>query len=153
MARRFFVILAVLFLGIAGIPAQGAAEAYGNADTKGNTMVSMRFAEEEILIELYDNPTAGDLLGMLPLTLTFEDYASTEKITYLPRKLSLEEAPEGYEPSSGDFALYAPWGNVALFYRDFSYSRGIVPLGRVVSGLEKLHTLSSPFTAELTVKD
>jgi hypothetical protein len=48
---------------------------------------------------------------------------------------------DGFEPSAGDIAFYAPWGNLAVFYRGFRYSPGLVSLGRIDSGLE---TLSRP---------
>ncbi|HET7458862.1 MAG TPA: cyclophilin-like fold protein [Gemmatimonadaceae bacterium] len=37
---------------------------------------------------LDDTEAARDFASLLPLTLTLEDYASTEKIADLPRKLS-----------------------------------------------------------------
>ena len=79
---------------------------------------------------LHDNPTANDFLSLLPLTVTLEDYAATEKITYLPRKLATAGSPEGSKPAVGDIAYYAPWGNLALFYKEAAYARGLVPLGR-----------------------
>jgi hypothetical protein len=42
--------------------------------------------------------------------------------------------PAGYDPSVGELTLYAPWGNLAFFYRDHGYARGLVPLGTIVSG-------------------
>jgi hypothetical protein len=87
---------------------------------------------------LNDSKAAQDFAAMLPLTLTLEDYNGTEKISDLSRKLSLEGAPAGFEPSAGDIAFYAPWGNLALFYRDFHYSSGLVSLGRIEAGSEAL---------------
>ena len=87
---------------------------------------------------LLDNATARDFLSLLPITLTFEDYATTEKIAYPPRKLSTVGAPAGSDPSVGDIAYYAPWGNLAIFYKDFGYSKGLVKLGRIDSGIEAL---------------
>jgi hypothetical protein len=72
---------------------------------------------------------------LLPLTLTLGDYASTEKISDLPKKLFTKEAPPGSDPSVGDLAYYAPWGNVALFYKDFDYSRGLIKVARIDSGM------------------
>jgi hypothetical protein len=57
---------------------------------------------------LSNNPTAKDFLSLLPLTLTLEDYAATEKIAYPPRKLATAGAPAGSDPSVGDIAYYAP---------------------------------------------
>jgi hypothetical protein len=88
---------------------------------------------------LLDTATARDFLALLPLTLTLEDYAQTEKISYLPRKLSEAGAPAGSDPSVGDITYYAPWGNLAIFYRDFGYSRGLIQLGRIDSGIEALN--------------
>jgi hypothetical protein len=85
---------------------------------------------------LADNATARDFLSLLPLTLTLEDYAATEKIAYLPRKLSTAGAPAGFDPSAGDITYYAPWGNLAIFHKDFRHSEGLVNLGRIDSGIE-----------------
>lgn len=87
--------------------------------------------DQTVLTATLENTAATrDLWAMLPLTLPLEDHAGTEKIAYLPRPLSLVDAPSGSDPSAGDIAFYAPWGNLALFYRDFGYSRGLVPLGK-----------------------
>ncbi|MBP6655317.1 MAG: hypothetical protein KA182_10690 [Propionivibrio sp.] len=92
---------------------------------------------------LDDNPTARDFYSLLPLTLTLEDYASTEKIAYPPRKLSTQGAPAGVDPEVGDVAYYAPWGNLALYYRDFGYSAGLIRLGRFDAGVEALSARGS----------
>ena len=86
---------------------------------------------------LLDNATARDFLSLLPMTLTLEDYASTEKIGYPPRKLSTAGAPAGIDPAVGDITYYAPWGNLAIFYKDFGYSKGLVKLGRIDSGMRR----------------
>lgn len=87
---------------------------------------------------LDDNPSARDFVALLPLTMTLEDYNATEKIAYLPRKLTTQGAPAAIKPRVGDLAYYAPWGNVALFYRDFGHSPGLVRLGRFDAGVEAL---------------
>ena len=91
-----------------------------------------------IMATIKDSEAARDFISLLPLTLTFEDYAGTEKISYLPRKLSTKRAPSGSDPSVGDIAYYSPWGNLAIFYRDFEYSRGLVILGKLDGGIEAL---------------
>ncbi len=85
---------------------------------------------------LTDSPTTRDFLALLPLTLTLEDYAGTEKIATLPRNLSLKDAPAGVDPDVGDITYYALWGNLALFYRDFGYAAGLIKLGRIDEGAE-----------------
>ena len=98
---------------------------------------------------LRDNATARDFLALLPVTVTLEDYASTEKIAYLPRKLSTEGAPAGSDPSVGDIAYYAPWGNLAMFYKDAPYARGLLPLGRIDTSIEALRAAG---TSKMTIE-
>jgi hypothetical protein len=100
--------------------------------------VVLRADGATVLVTLDDNDTSKDFVRLLPLELTLEDYAGTEKISYLPRKLSTRKAPLGYLPHSGDVAYYAPWGNLALYYEGFDYSPGLIRLGQVQSGLERL---------------
>jgi hypothetical protein len=85
---------------------------------------------------LYDNASSRDFAAMLPLEMHLEDYNSKEKISNLPKKLSITDAPQGFDPSIDDLTYYAPWGNLALFYKDFSYSPGLVSLGKITSGIE-----------------
>jgi len=96
-----------------------------------------------------DNATSRDFMSLLPLTLTLKDYAGTEKISDLPRKLSTQGAPPGSDPSVGDITLYAPWGNLALFYNDFGYARGLVILGKIDTGIEKLSQLDGEVSIEI----
>lgn len=70
--------------------------------------VKIMIGDTILTATLYDNPTTRDFISLLPLDLTLEDYAGTEKISYLPKKLSKEEAPLGFDPSVGDITYYAP---------------------------------------------
>jgi hypothetical protein len=82
-----------------------------------------------------DATAAGrDFASLLPLTLTLTDFHATEKISDLPRRLATAGTPPGTEGSAGDITYYAPWGNLALFYRDFEYSDDLVRLGRLDPG-------------------
>ncbi len=92
---------------------------------------------------LVDSPTTRDFVTLLPLTVTLEDYANNEKIAYLSRKLTEKDAPEGMDPSEGDITYYAPWGNLALFYRDFVYAKGLIKLGSLDEGTELFKTSGS----------
>lgn len=100
--------------------------------------IRMTMAGKIITASLEESDSARDFFAMLPLTLPLEDYAETEKIAYLPRKLTTQTAPEGIDPQVGDIAYYAPWGNLAIYYRDFGYSSGLIRLGRITSGLDAL---------------
>ena len=113
------------------------------------TKIRLRFDGGEAIAELYDNPTSRHLVSMLPLTLSFKDFNGTEKIAYPPRALSTEKAPEGFEPSEGDLTLFAPWGNLAIFYHSFRYSKGLVPIGHFVSGLDLLAKMNGDFAVRM----
>ena len=54
----------------------------------------------------------------------------------LSSQLSTAGAPEGIDPKIGDIAYFAPWGNLAIFHRDFRYSAGLIRLGRIAAGAE-----------------
>ena len=87
---------------------------------------------------LTDQPIARDLLSLLPLALSAKDFGATEKVAYLPRKLTTQGAPTTHTPVAGDLCYYAPWGNLALFYADGKPSPGLVPLGRFDGSTEEL---------------
>jgi hypothetical protein len=87
---------------------------------------------------LEDSAATRDFLAQLPLTLELEDYASTEKIAPLSRKLSTVGAPAGVTPAAGDLTFYVPWGNLAIFHKPFSYSKGLIRLGHIDGDLQVL---------------
>ena len=78
-------------------------------------------------------PTAAgrDFAHLLPLTVTLSDFHGTERVADLPRRLDTTGAPAGDAGKAGDIAYYAPWGNLALYYRDSPYADGLVVLGRL----------------------
>lgn len=108
---------------------------------------------QEIAITLYDTPAANALYEMLPLELSFEDFNGVEKISYLPQELPTEGEPDGCDPDAGDFCLYAPWGNLSVFYQDFRYSDSLILLGHIDSGMELLSGQSGDFSATLEVAE
>jgi hypothetical protein len=118
---------------------RGAARSSAMPSQEVSTVkIRMKIGGKAMTATLVDNATARDFLALLPLTLTLEDYAATEKIAYLPRKLTTAGAPAGFDPSAGDITYDAPWGNLAIFHKDFRYSEGLVHLGRIDSGIEAL---------------
>jgi hypothetical protein len=53
----------------------------------------------------------------------------------VPKKLSTSDAPAGIDPSIGDITYCARWNNLALFHRDFGYSKGLVEIGKIDSAM------------------
>jgi hypothetical protein len=89
---------------------------------------------------LDDTAPARDFAALLPLSLTLDDYAATEKISDLPRRLDTTGTPDGYKASAGDITYYAPWGNLAIFLKDFRHASGLVRLGQFDLGIDCLKT-------------
>jgi hypothetical protein len=113
---------------------------------KADTMkIRLLTADGILTATLDDNAAARDFASLLPLSLTLRDHARTEKVSDLPRKLTTRGAPAGADPDVADLAYYAPWGNLAIFYRDFGYSSGLVKLGRIDAGIEKLRRARDGF--------
>lgn len=114
--------------------------------------IKITLEDTEVTATLTDSQTTRDFVSLLPLTLTLEDYAGTEKISDLPKRLSTEGAPSGSDPAVGDVTYYAPWGNLAIFYRDFGYASGLVILGKIDSGIETFN-VPGPVTATIALLD
>lgn len=98
------------------------------------------FEDHEVTAILDDSPTVRDLATKLPLTLTFEDYSTNEKIAYLPRKLTEEGSGTFGNEAPGDIAYFAPWGNLIVYHGAYSYWPGLIRLGRIEGSLEPFRT-------------
>lgn len=152
IAARPAVPVRFLFALLAahGASANASPAAPGGAETaeaktvpfrEGRHRMDIRMAigSTTLTATLDDNPTARDFAALLPLTVTLQDFHSTEKISgELPGRLSQEGAPASAAGAAGDIAFYAPWGNLALFHRPGPDARGLIKMGRIVSGIEAL---------------
>lgn len=125
--RKFFMGL-LFMLAVLNLSAAQAKEQ--------KPRIRLTVGDEVLYVDLEDNSAANALLEQLPLTLTFEDYNSTEKIAYPDEALNTSDAPTSCTPAAGTLAYYMPWGNLCIFYRDFRESNGLVPLGKVDGSLE-----------------
>lgn len=107
-------------------------------------------ADQTFTAVIEDSAAARDFVSLLPLELTLSDYNRTEKVADLPRRLSTEGAPKGVDPVAGDIAYYAPWGNLAIYYRGFDYSPGLVRLARLQGDIDALAEINdAPVRVEL----
>lgn len=81
---------------------------------------------------LDDNAAAHDLLSRLPLEVTLEDFNNTtEKIFYPEPGLNLDGVPRGCAPMPGDITIYVPWNNVAVFCKEWPFSKDLVKIGHI----------------------
>lgn len=111
------------------------------------TKIKLTFEGNEIYALINNSKAGDDFLSLLPLSVKAEDFNSTEKIFYLNKKLNTQNEPDGINPKAGDITYYAPWGNIAIFYKDFRYSNNLIYLGRFenVSDVEKLSNMKGDF--------
>jgi hypothetical protein len=125
----------------AALPHSALAQAQLSREPDMKSMrIEIAFSNHVFTVTLYDNPSARELVSMLPLDLTTDDYSTNEKIAYLPRKLTEEGSGPFRNEAPGDLCYFAPWGNLAFFHGGYSYSRGLIRLGRLDHGFEPLLT-------------
>ncbi len=101
----------------------------GSDEENAMIRIHVIVADETLTATLDDTPAGRDFAALLPLELKLSDYHATEKIADLPRKLDTSQVPPSYTPQAGDITYYAPWGNLAIFYKPFQAAKGLVRLG------------------------
>ncbi|MBN9341071.1 MAG: hypothetical protein J0H52_13450 [Comamonadaceae bacterium] len=151
--RAMPALLAGSFLGLAAwAPGRSAAQASADAAPAPPKETSMKIrlivGDKVATATLYDSATAKDFASLLPLSLTMTDYDVIERVSELPRKLSTQGAPEGMAPVAGELTHYAPWGNLAILIKSRSWSRSLLPLGKVDEGLPIL-SQSGPYKVRI----
>lgn len=104
-------------------------------------------------MSLRDNPTAQDLVTLLPITLTFRDFNDVEKISQLPRELTMDGVPDGDDPEIGDIGCYAPSGDLVFYYGDVGHWRGIVRLGQLDDGWDAIDQQTGDFEVTIELAD
>jgi hypothetical protein len=127
-------VLAVLAMAAGTVQAQSPQPPKGAPMTR----IHVIFGDHTLPATLDDTPAGRSFAKLLPLDLTLTDYHGIEKIADLPRALDTTGAPASYDPAVGDITLYAPWGNLAIFVKDFSASRGLVRLGAFTAPIDAL---------------
>ena len=109
--------------------------------------IRVQCGDVAVLYQLNDSPAADSLYEQLPLTVAVEDYSTNEKIFYPPRQLDTDSTPLA-QGGAGTLAYYAPWGDVVLFYDDYSENAALYALGQAVSGENGISQLSGTITID-----
>jgi hypothetical protein len=126
-------------------PISDAARTTEPATSADGTPIRITIGTTVLTGHLRGNPTAGDLVAQLPLTLTFQDLNGVEKIARLPRALTMDGVPAGDDPEIGDVGYYAPTNNLVLYYGDVGYWNGIVRIGEY-DGIESVQDIDDGAT-------
>jgi hypothetical protein len=126
-----------------------------NSDSGARQIVgtTVRFSSNTTSVDVTigeDNPAVRDFLSMLPLTLTLEEFAGREKISYLPRELRHRGSP-GSDPMNGDLIYFVPWGNLGFYYNaeGIGYSDDTIHLGTYDASFDQLDRLEGEVTVEV----
>lgn len=98
-----------------------------------------------------------DLIGPLvqsPDDPTIVECSTAHSGTRRKNQPSAENAddrgmPAAFDPDVGELCLYAPWGNLCIFYRDFRNSASLIPQGRIDSGMDVIGNLTENFTVTM----
>ena len=94
--------------------------------------VKISVGDRIISATMEDNAAGRDFLSRLPLEVTLNDFNNTtEKIFYPNPALTLEGVKRGCAPVPGDITIYAPWGNVAIFCKNWSHSNDLIKIGHI----------------------
>ena len=95
-------------------------------------------------VEMADTPDAASFVHRLPLTLTFENFGSKERIAYPKPAIDVQNVVRPFEIPAGTMTIYRPWGNIAIFLVDFDWNAELTELGRLTAeGLEAIRTSGS----------
>jgi hypothetical protein len=126
-----------------------------SADSDARQIVGtiVRFSSNTTSVDVTigeDSPAVRDFLSMLPLTITVEEFARREKISYLPRELRHRDSP-GSDPESGDLIYFVPWGNLGFYYNaeGIGYSDATIHLGTYEASLDQLERLEGEVAVEV----
>ncbi len=111
--------------------------------------VRLTFDGGEAIVRLEDNAAARDFLSKLPLTQTFEDFNSIEKICRLPDEITTEGVEAGVDPDIADVTLYVPWNTLVFYYEDYGHNDDLIPMGHVESGMDLLAGMGDEFTVTM----
>lgn len=114
----------------------------------------VRFTSDRTSVDVTvgeDSPGVRDFLSLLPTELRFEEFASREKISYLPRELAHDGSP-GSDPEDGDLIYFTSWGNLGFYYNadGIGFSDATLHIGTYVATEEQLSLLEGgPVTVEV----
>lgn len=133
-------------------PPPPPATTRADSGTREIVGTTVRFSSNTTSVDVTigdDNPAVRDFLSMLPLTLTVEEFAGREKISYLPRELR-HRGSEGSDPETGDLIYFVPWGNLGFYYNaeGIGYSDDTIHLGSYDAPLDQLERLEGEVTVE-----
>ena len=124
---------------LAGAAVSLALPRFARAQQTGAAMrLRCRFADQDFTYRLLDNATSRDLVSLLPLDLTIEDFSTNEKIAHLPRRLDEGGHVPIDDEAPGDLCYFLGWGSLAFFHDSYVYRNDLIRLGRIEGAMNPL---------------
>lgn len=127
----------------------GAGSAPADSPAVGGTAVRVLVGGRAFAAELYDNPTARDFAGRLPVTVAVDDLNRAEKTGHLPFALTTDGVPAGADPEVDEIGYYAPGQDLVLYYGDVGYFSGIIRIGRFRDSIRGIADLPNGLTVRV----
>lgn len=150
LTRRTFVhalAAAAATAVLAGCGATGGAGLAGGRPEEETMTINVTCGGQTVTYELNDSAAARGLVEQLPLTLEVTPFGSNEQTFYPPEALDCSDVPLA-AGDVGVLAYYEPWGDVVMFYDDFSRNGSLYELGHAVAGAEAIADMAG--TVEVT---
>jgi hypothetical protein len=145
MIKKLFLFLGLLLSAALSVSAQG--NSITDASNEKNVRIKIMVDNTEVTALMADNVAARDFVSRLPLSVWMDDFANTEKIFYPEPDITIKGISGGHTTETGDICVYAPWGDVFVYYGSGGgYSKDIILLGSLESGVEVFNVEGSlPF--------
>lgn len=147
------LILSALIFSLFGCSGFSSGNSLSNQNSQsdsnnGETMkIKVSDGKNEINFELNDSAQSKALYEQVSSSIEVQvsNYSSNEKIFYPPQKLPVQNGIEG-SGGEGVLAYFSPWGNVVMFYGNFSRYPGLFILGKATNGADRIKNLSGKIT-------
>lgn len=103
----------------------------------------------EAVIGLYDDTATREFMEWQPIVFTMEHTDGMIQMTGFPEATFQRDKEKGLTPRTGDIALNLEKKSVIIYLQDKEHSDDLIPIGRVVSGIEDLSATKGVFQAYL----
>lgn len=137
-------LAAVLFLCCTACTAGPAPEQTESTGTSGQSVTEPSASEKE-------DPQSSAPESAPPQSESNiqEKKEPAIKLIVNGQELTTQGEPESFDPSVGDLCLYAPWGNLSIFYQDFRLSNGLISLGHIGTGMDVISAMGEDFSVTM----
>ena len=113
---------------------------------QGEHRIRVIVGDQAFTAELYDNPTARDLAGRLPVTLTVDDLHGRREDWPSALRTHHQRRPPRRRPRGRRDRLLRPGQNLVLYYGDVGYFAGIIRIGRFEDSIAGIGDLADGLT-------